>query len=453
MPAASQKLALAQTANENGDYDKALQILDQLIDDNNKDFAALIEKAFSHQKLKDYDQAIYKDAFTALQVAKEQKVKNHISVAYNRIGIVFYLKKQYFEAFKYLKYAERYEHDNPDSLNIWLNKTLKKIGTAENAELNEFLLTLRLSDGEALKDLQLQKEHIYGKEIPPNKPSKPSNKTAEAKPNRSEQKIEEIVDNENNHNTAEKKKAQVLPKAVVDLPKPASVVSYPPQDQVRKEFYETSQTINVSIYIKKIPKDGFKINFLSRSVEFEFKTPSGSDYVYSLDNLAEEIDTKQSTYDIYGTKLELSLHKLAPKLWKTLQVAPPDLAESSNADSENAEGNGDKSTSPETASASNREGTNGQKPKPVISYPSSSKKHIDWAKLDEEFKDVEDDNADDMKFFKEIFKNADPDTRRAMEKSYVESGGTALSTNWKEVSNKKYEIDPPEGMVAKKWNE
>jgi suppressor of G2 allele of SKP1 len=40
-----------------------------------------------------------------------------------------------------------------------------------------------------------------------------------------------------------------------------------------------------------------------------------------------------------------------------------------------------------------------------------------------------------------------------MIKSYQESNGTALSTNWSEVGKKRVEISPPEGMVAKKWGE
>ena len=41
---------------------------------------------------------------------------------------------------------------------------------------------------------------------------------------------------------------------------------------------------------------------------------------------------------------------------------------------------------------------------------------------------------------------------RAMNKSYAESGGTVLSTNWDEIGKEKTPVKPPEGMEFKKWN-
>ena len=35
----------------------------------------------------------------------------------------------------------------------------------------------------------------------------------------------------------------------------------------------------------------------------------------------------------------------------------------------------------------------------------------------------------------------------------MESGGTVLSTNWKEVGDQKVDVKPPDGMEYKKWTE
>jgi len=58
-----------------------------------------------------------------------------------------------------------------------------------------------------------------------------------------------------------------------------------------------------------------------------------------------------------------------------------------------------------------------------------------------------------MRFFRDIYADADDDMRRAMMKSYLESAGTALSTNWKDVGAKSYKLEtPPEGAELKKFD-
>ena len=55
-------------------------------------------------------------------------------------------------------------------------------------------------------------------------------------------------------------------------------------------------------------------------------------------------------------------------------------------------------------------------------------------------------------FFQKIYGDADEDTKRAMMKSYSESGGTTLSTNWADVKKGEVEVKPPQGQEWKKWN-
>lgn len=79
-------------------------------------------------------------------------------------------------------------------------------------------------------------------------------------------------------------------------------------------------------------------------------------------------------------------------------------------------------------------------------YPSSAKNPVDL-----NFKDLEADpeptgEAAINALFQNIYSDASDDTRRAMMKSFIESKGTVLSTNWNEVGSKTVDPVPPKSQ-------
>lgn len=160
---------------------------------------------------------------------------------------------------------------------------------------------------------------------------------------------------------------------------------------------------------------------------------SDSTYDYTIEPLFSKVDISKSSHRITPHKIEIVLYKSTPGKWAGLEGTEAIASEL-------------KTKKPEEIPAAVL-----SKSDVPPSYPTSSKNGPkNWDKLmgdEEDDKDGED--VDD--FFKQLYKNADPDTKRAMMKSYQESNGTSLSTNWADVGSKKFDTQPPEGMEAKKW--
>jgi len=87
-------------------------------------------------------------------------------------------------------------------------------------------------------------------------------------------------------------------------------------------------------------------------------------------------------------------------------------------------------------------------------YPSSSKKKKNW---DQVVAQVEEEKLEGEqalnKVFQDIYGKGSEEQRRAMIKSFVESGGTVLSTNWDEVGQGEVKGTPPKGMEMRNYNE
>jgi sugar diacid utilization regulator len=94
----------------------------------------------------------------------------------------------------------------------------------------------------------------------------------------------------------------------------------------------------------------------------------------------------------------------------------------------------------------------------TISTSSNNKRndsYVDkWSKI--EFMGDMEDELDTLggdaalnKMFQDLYKDADDDQRRAMMKSFVESNGTVLSTDWTDVGEKFVDPQEPDGMKLK----
>lgn len=87
---------------------------------------------------------------------------------------------------------------------------------------------------------------------------------------------------------------------------------------------------------------------------------------------------------------------------------------------------------------------------------SSSHYTRNWDKLVGEIKEEEkneklEGDAALNKLFQQIYSDGSDEVKRAMNKSFMESGGTVLSTNWSDVGKRKVEINPPDDMEWKQY--
>ena len=232
-----------------------------------------------------------------------------------------------------------------------------------------------------------------------------------------------------------------------------------PANKIRHEWYQTDNTVVVSLFAKGVPKDRTIIDIQNTSLAVSFPLPTGSDYDFSLDPFWGKVDAAASTAKILATKVEFVLKKAtAGQKWPALESDTPAAPVSNEKNDDGAE---------EVKRVVLADNSTDSAP----SYPTSSKSGPkNWDKvandltkkpkkgnkdgeegaddgLEEEFEGADPVNG----FFQQLYSHADADTRRAMMKSYQESNGTALSTNWSEVGKGKVETQPPDGMEAKPW--
>lgn len=186
----------------------------------------------------------------------------------------------------------------------------------------------------------------------------------------------------------------------------------------------------MTILVKNVKQEDFTVNFSESGLSACVKLPDNLPYTLGL-CLAHKIVPQRCSYKIMQSKIEIKLAKLEGIQWTTLE-----------GDAE--------SKQPIQATMNMAIGSGPPK------YPSSNPHHRDWNAIEKELvKEMaqEKPEADEgvNQLFQKIYGEGSDEVRRAMNKSYVESGGTVLSTNWKEISKEKVPVKPPDGMEWKEW--
>ncbi|KAJ1704438.1 hypothetical protein LUZ63_004217 [Rhynchospora breviuscula] len=205
-------------------------------------------------------------------------------------------------------------------------------------------------------------------------------------------------------------------------------VAVPSKPRFRHDYYNSTTEVVLTIFAKGIPKENVSVDFGEQILSVVVDVPGEEPYHYQP-RLFGKIAPEKCRFTVLSTKIEIRLFKAEAITWASLEFS-------------------NKKALPQKV---NTPASTSQRP----TYPSSKSK-VDWDKLEAQVKKEEkeeklDGDAGLNKFFRDIYQDADEDTRRAMSKSFVESNGTVLSTNWKDVGAKTVEGTPPDGMELRKW--
>ncbi|KAI3953376.1 hypothetical protein MKX01_042354 [Papaver californicum] len=209
------------------------------------------------------------------------------------------------------------------------------------------------------------------------------------------------------------------------------VVAPPPTPKYRHGYYQKPEEVVVTIFAKGVPAQNVTVDFGEQILSVTISIPGQDEFIFQP-RLFGKIKPEMCRYEVMSTKIEMHLAKAEAINWTSLEYTRENTVQQ-------------KLNAPSASQS-----------KP--SYPSSKSKlrPVDWDKLEAEVKKEEKEeklegDAALNKLFADIYRDADDDTKRAMRKSFSESNGTVLSTNWKEVGAKKVETSPPTGMELKKW--
>jgi suppressor of G2 allele of SKP1 len=202
---------------------------------------------------------------------------------------------------------------------------------------------------------------------------------------------------------------------------------------VRFEWFQTPASVTLTFYVKNRTEQDVTVHSTDRSVDVTIRLDAdGREYQYHIEKLFSPVEA--AVVSVRSMKVEVVMNKRTTFHWPTLEVKhDSDVVRTIE--------------QPRVVAAATAPGTAKE-----LAYPNSKGRNWSNFKVDEEEEKPEGDAALNA-LFKQIYGNGSDEQRKAMIKSFTESNGTVLSTNWSEVGTKKVSGEAPKGMEAKPYME
>jgi len=176
---------------------------------------------------------------------------------------------------------------------------------------------------------------------------------------------------------------------------------------VRHDWYQSETKVVITVLLKNAAEKNYAVEISPNRVHM---TADG----YELDlKLLHPIVVERSSHKAFSTKVEITLAKETGIRWDNLEE------------------------------------------KAVVAAAPPKPKAKNWDQLVSEEEKIDEKEAKGEaalnNLFKKIYSTSSPEVQKAMNKSFSESGGTVLSTNWNEVGKEKVTVKPPDGTEFREW--
>lgn len=158
---------------------------------------------------------------------------------------------------------------------------------------------------------------------------------------------------------------------------------------IKYDWYQSEEDVTITLFVKNINKENFNVTFTDDSMSISLT--DNKNVVSNLNLMFYDfVRPSECSYKILTTKIEVKLRKLINGFWLNLDKKEHDR---------------------------------------------NVKQQINWDKFVKNEITGDDTQADINNFFQKIYNDGSDDVKRAMMKSYYESCGTVLTTNWSEVNS------------------